>query len=138
MTIIGTHGGRPFLDGLARSLVDSGNDDFSVFEQDLPANSPPVPAHVHDRYDEAFYVLAGRVWFSDGFEDREVGTGGFVMIRKGVRHRFWNPTSVDARVLVIGHPRVQALVEEIAPFVRRGDFGAVAAAFARHDSRLVD
>ncbi len=127
-----------FLGGLARSLVDSGDQDFSLFEQDVPANSPPVPAHVHDDYDEAFYVLDGTVWSSHGQDDQPVQAGGFVMISKGMRHRFWNPTDHPARMLVIGHPRVQALVEQIAPLVRRGDYAAVSAAFAEHNSRLVD
>lgn len=138
VTVIGPRKGRPFLDGMARSLVDTGDVDFSLFEQDVPANTPPVPAHVHDVFDEAFYVLEGEVWVTLGHVDERLAEGAFALVRRGVRHRFWNPTEVNARMLVIGHPRVQLLVEEVAPLVRRGDIDAVVAAFARYESRIVD
>lgn len=137
-TVIGPGAGRPFLGGLARSLVASSDADCSAFAQDLPAQSPPVPADLRAEYDEAFYVLDGDVWITDGDEDRVVEPGAFVLVRKGVRHRFWNPTARPARMLVIGHLEVQALVEEVAPHVQSGGLDAVIAAFKKYRSRIVE
>lgn len=99
MTVLPRGGGRPFLGGGAQVKVESGAADFSVFEQQLPPGPSPVPLHVHDRYDEAFYVLDGEMHFVVGDTTSVAEAGAFVFVPRGEAHRFWNasPTpSTDA------------------------------------------
>jgi mannose-6-phosphate isomerase-like protein (cupin superfamily) len=64
-----------------------------------------VPLHVHDRYDEAFYVLAGEVNFVVGGTTSVAEVGAFVFVPRGEAHRFWNESPTPARMLVIGSPQ---------------------------------
>ena len=139
MTILPRGGGRPFLGGGAQVKVESGTADFSVFEQRLPPGPSPVPLHVHDRYDEAFYVLEGEMQFVVGHTTSAAEAGAFVFVPRGEAHRFWNASPTPARLLVIGSPQAQALVEELAPLLRLTppDAAAISAAFAKHHSRMV-
>jgi uncharacterized cupin superfamily protein len=94
---------------------------------------------VHDRYDEAFYVLDGEVHFVVGDTTSVAEVGAFVFVPRGEAHRFWNASPTPARMLVIGSQQAQALVEELAPLLRSTppDAAAIRAAFARHHSRVV-
>jgi uncharacterized cupin superfamily protein len=132
MTILPQGGGRPFLSGSAHVKVESGAADFSVFEQQLPPGPSLVPLRVHDRYDEAFYVLEGEMHFDVGYTTSVAETGAFVFVPRGEAHRFWNASPTPARMLVIGSPQAQALVEELAPLLRLTppDAAAISAAFA--------
>jgi len=138
MTVLPSGGGRPFLGGSARVKVESGAADFSVFEQQSPPGSS-VPLHVHDRYDEAFYVLEGEMRFTVGDTTDIAEAGAFVFVPRGEAHRFWNASQAPARMLAIGSPQVQALVEELAPLLRSTppDVAAISVAFARHHSRAL-
>jgi uncharacterized cupin superfamily protein len=118
--------------------VESGAADFSVFEQQSPPGSS-VPLHVHDRYDEAFYVLEGEMHFIVGDTTDTAEAGAFVFVPRGEAHRFWNASQAPARMLAIGSSQVQALVEELAPLLRSTppDAAAISAAFAKHHSRAL-
>jgi len=118
MTVLPRGGGRPFLGGGAQVKVESGAADFSVFEQQLPPGPSPVPLHVHDRYDEAPYMLDGEMHFVVGDTTSVAEVGAFVFVPRGEAHRFWNASPTPARMLVIGSPQAQALVEELAPMLR--------------------
>ena len=140
MTILQAGEGRPFLGGAAVVKVESGAADFSAFEQSVPAGFPPVPLHIHDRYDEAFLILEGEMHFTVGDTTGVASTGAFVFVPRGSPHRFWNESAAPARMLAIGSSGVQALVEELAPLVQAKplDLSALRAAFARHHSRVVE
>lgn len=131
-------GGRPFLGDRAHVKVESGTADFSVYEQQSPPGFS-VPLHVHDRYDEAFYLLEGQMHFAAGDARGVAEAGACVFIPRGKPHQFWNASSATARMLVIGSSQVQALVEELDPLLRSTppDAAAIGAAFARHHSRLL-
>ncbi|MFP5328166.1 MAG: cupin domain-containing protein, partial [Acidimicrobiia bacterium] len=51
---------------------------YSLVEETLIEDGPPL--HVHDREEEAFYVLSGRGVFVVGEERRELGAGDFVLV----------------------------------------------------------
>jgi uncharacterized cupin superfamily protein len=128
--------GRPF--GAGRIKLATGEADFSVFESATPPNPDGVPAHIHDVFDEAFYVLEGEMEYVVGAMSQRCGPGAFVFVPRGTSHRFANHGPATARVLVIGSSGVQALVEEVAPLMAANppDTEAVVRAFARHQSRL--
>ena len=58
---------------------------------------------------------------------------------RGLLHSFRNASTDPARMLVIGSPQAQAMVEELGNLVGHGppSRDAVAALFARYDSELV-
>jgi mannose-6-phosphate isomerase-like protein (cupin superfamily) len=98
---------------------------------------PPTyiaPLHVHDRDDEAWYVLEGELAFLlDGSEVR-VAAGGGVVVPAGTEHTFWNPSTGRARYLIVMTATVHRLVEALHDPGRHGDMGAL---FRAHDSTLI-
>ena len=67
-----------------------------------------------------------------------VDAGSFVFVPRGTPHAFCNPGPNQARILVIGSPPVQAMVEEVGRLATGGppDPKAVAEVFERFDSEL--
>jgi mannose-6-phosphate isomerase-like protein (cupin superfamily) len=141
MTKLGPGEGRPFPNSspTAHVKVESGAADFSAFESTVLANPIGVPLHRHRSYDEAFFVIEGEVDFVVGDRMEHASAGDFVLVPRGVAHRFANPGPGTSRMLVIGSPGVQALVEEAAPLVSEHppDREAINAIFERHDSEFV-
>jgi mannose-6-phosphate isomerase-like protein (cupin superfamily) len=139
--VLGPGEGRQFATGVDTAFVkvESNVADFSVFESVHGPNPAGVPMHRHGSYDEAFFIIEGQMQFEVGDRKELCGPGTFVFVPRGQAHRFANPGPSQARVLVIGSPRVQSLVEEVAPLVnaRPPDLAAVTAAFARHNSELL-
>jgi len=118
---------------------------FAAMEITIPANfAGPIP-HAHDDFDEAIYVLNGRLLVvgdaGDG-EPREAAAGSMFVAPRGQRHGFSNPHAEGALVLGIWAPSDPALA-----FMR--DIGAALAPdsppdpermrdiYARHASRLL-
>lgn len=60
-----------------------------------------VPPHTHSREDELSYVLEGKIGARIGDELYEVVAGGYIFKPRGIKHTFWNPTDLPARVLEI-------------------------------------
>ena len=140
-TILSSGEGRPFSTGVDLAFVkaESGRADFSLFESVHEVNPIGVPLHRHHSYDEAFLVVEGEMEFTIGDQTKRCGPGSFAFVPRGEAHRFANPGPGKSRVIVIGSPGVQALVEEVAPLVnkRPPDFAAIEAAFTKHNSELV-
>ncbi len=115
---------------------------FAAMEIAIPAGfAGPVP-HAHDEFDEAIYVLDGRlrVW-GDGDPD-EAGPGSMFTAPRGQRHGFSNPYDSSALVLGIWAPagpalaflrEVGAVLDPVAP----PDPEAMRELYARHASRLL-
>lgn len=61
------------------------------------ANAPP---HVHERYEETFYVLSGRLEFLLGQETIPLSAGDFARVPPGVRHGYRNATEDEVELLV--------------------------------------
>lgn len=112
MHILAGHGDRPA--------------GFAAMEITVPAGFPgPVP-HAHDEFDEAIYVLSGRLLvFGDG-EPQEAVAGSMFAAPRGSRHGFRNPSAEPARVLGVWAPARPAIA-----FMR--DIGAALAADAPPD-----
>jgi mannose-6-phosphate isomerase-like protein (cupin superfamily) len=126
--------------------VLSGNDGeptgFAAAEIAVPARfAGPVP-HAHDEFDEAIYVLDGRllVW-GDG-EPAEAGPGSMFNAPRGRRHGFANPFDTPALVLGIWAPAAPALafMREVGAVLRPDappDLDVMRQVYARHSSRLL-
>ncbi|HEY6962489.1 MAG TPA: cupin domain-containing protein [Gaiellaceae bacterium] len=112
-------------------------DSFTVAEwQDdgeSSAERPIAPLHVHDRDDEAWYVLEGTLGFRRGDETLTAAAGSAVLVPPGVAHTYWNAGGGRARYLIVMPPRVAALIRAL-----HEPFDDLDALFRRFESRLVD
>jgi quercetin dioxygenase-like cupin family protein len=81
----------------------------------VPSGNGPL-AHIHDEHDEAFFLLDGELEFLGGENVFTAGTGDFVFVPRGIRHRFRNMTSADVKMAFLFTPGGQ---EEF--FLRYGD-----------------
>ena len=113
-------------------------DDFVLAEWvdhgESSAEWPIAPLHVHDRDDEAWYVLEGTLGFRRGDELVEAPAGAAVLVAAGTPHSFWNAGPGPARYLLVLTPRIAALVAAIHD---RGPDDDLDALFHRFDARLV-
>jgi quercetin dioxygenase-like cupin family protein len=75
---------------------------LTVYEILFPPDSGP-PLHVHEREDEAFYVLEGGLSVRMGDEEFEATAGSFVFQPRGVPHTF-RSSGDGARVLLLVVP----------------------------------
>ena len=75
---------------------------FSLMEVELPKDQGPPP-HDHP-WDEAYYILAGNVWFLVGDKEQVFSTGDFIYAPGGVVHSFRGAGDKPARVLVMDAP----------------------------------
>lgn len=69
--------------------------------------TPPhggVPLHVHNREDEAMYIIEGEYEIQCGDRTVRVTKGAFVFLPKGVPNRFENATDAPARHIHITSP----------------------------------
>jgi len=134
--VLGPGEGRRFFFGTVK--VESDTADFSVFEGSPAPGVVAAPPHVHHSYDEAFYVIEGTVDFLLGGRRERLEGGSFVLVPRGVSHGFSNPGPGEARVLIIGSPPVQKLVEEVGLLLAGGapQLEAIAQVFQSFDSEL--
>lgn len=132
--------GRRFGPGITVK-VDSGQSrDFIAFESELPPGWAGVPPHVHEAYDEAFYVLDGSVTFAVDGTAREWLAGSFVFVPRGAAHGFANPGASTAKVLIVATPGALQLVEEIYQLMDEHesfDIDQMMALYARHHSQIL-
>jgi mannose-6-phosphate isomerase-like protein (cupin superfamily) len=71
-----------------------------VLEMTLPVGSAP-PLHVHDRLDDTWYILEGRMVVRCGDEELVVGAGHWVSMPRGVPHTFQVVGEREARILLV-------------------------------------
>jgi quercetin dioxygenase-like cupin family protein len=115
---------------------------FAAMEITIPADfAGPIP-HAHDEFDEAIYVLSGRLLVAGEHEPQEAVPGSMFVAPRGYRHGFSNPFGEKALVLGLWAPPEPALA-----FMR--DIGAALTPdtppdpdrmreiYARHASRLL-
>lgn len=85
--------------------VDQGEaSGFAIFVSDLPAHAPGPPAHVHEEFDEAWYVLSGEVQFEIDSERGRLHPGSLAFAPRGRAHRFSIAADAPARMLVVTTP----------------------------------
>ena len=84
-------------------LGDATDGAYSLVEETLLDRDGP-PMHVHDREEEAFYVLEGRGLFVVDDERRELVAGDFVVVPRGAPHALAKVGNEELRMLVITSP----------------------------------
>jgi mannose-6-phosphate isomerase-like protein (cupin superfamily) len=119
---------------LSAVLIES--DSFVLVEWSDPGTHPGRPIaglHVHREDDEAWYVLDGRLGFQVGDEQREVGAGESILVRRGTPHSYWNAQPSPTRYLLVMAPRIHRLIQAL----HAGDRTDFARIFDEHASELL-
>lgn len=107
---------------------------FAIFVNNFPGHGGGPPAHHHNAYDEAFYVLAGEMEFRVDGETSRVPAGSMAFVPRGATHAFRNPSAEPARMLVVATPEAMDLIMRMPEGARNPD--AMRALFAEHDSQV--
>lgn len=116
-------------ESLKASGASSGGS-LTLIESNTRGGAPP---HVHEREDEAMYVLDGQITVHCGGDTFVAGRGGFVFMPRGELHD-WDVDSGTATVLIIAAPG--GLDEFLAEFHAAPDWGARDAVAARYGLRF--
>ena len=115
---------------------------FAAMEITVPPHfAGPIP-HAHDRFDEAIYVLSGRLLVVGDGEPQEAGPGSMFVAPRGHRHGFSNPAGEAARVLGLWAPAepAMAFMQDIGAALSPDttpDPDRMREIYARHASRLL-
>jgi quercetin dioxygenase-like cupin family protein len=138
-TAVPPGGGREVRVGSSTLSVKAGPEAghalVGVFESTMPPGGGFPFAHVHDEYEEVFYVLEGEVEYRLGDTWAVARAGSTICVPRGVVHAFRNSSPSPARHLVVHAPAAAlAAIEEVGR-TPRDQWPAV---FERHSSRLVD
>ena len=116
-------------------LLDAGRAaGFAIFVNNFPGFGGGPPAHHHDTYDEAFYLVSGAMEFCVDGVTAEVPAGSMAWVPRGAVHAFRNPSAQTARMLVVTTPEAIDLIVRMPEGARDPD--ALRALFAAHDSHL--
>ena len=107
---------------------------FALFVSTFPPLGGGPPAHHHDAYDEAFYVLNGEMEFRVDGATARVPTGSMAWVPRGATHSFRNPSPEPARMLVVTTPAAIDLIIRMPEGLRNPD--AMHALFAEHNSHI--
>ena len=91
-----------------KALAEQDGGDLSLMERTLPPGGRRPPAHRHTNCSEAYFVLDGLVSVVVEGEERTVEREGFVLVPRGTAHTFGNAGAVQARLLVIHAPAMDA------------------------------
>ena len=101
-------------------------------EGESSAERPIAGLHVHHSDDEAWYVLEGALGFRLADKTVTAPAGSAVLAPAGTPHAYWNAGPGRTRYLLVAHPRLFALIEELhAP---GADYAEV---FRKFDSELL-
>lgn len=134
IAIVGPQAGQQLNVLGAHMLVKSAGA-FFVADHPMPAGYG-VPPHVHDKDDEAFFVIEGALTLDIDEGPRVAEAGSFVHLPAGVRHGFRNETLGVTRLLVLGSSssRLAPMFRDLDRLTTRGGFGPedVGAACAAH------
>jgi mannose-6-phosphate isomerase-like protein (cupin superfamily) len=91
-----------------KALAEQNGGDFSLMERILPPKGRQPQPHRHTNCSEAYFVLDGQVTITIEGEELVAGPERFVLIPRGTAHTFGNAGDVDARLLVIHAPAMDA------------------------------
>ncbi len=132
--------GEQFEMGPSTVRVLAEREGYALAEGTFAAKSPGPPRHRHD-WDEAFYVLDGKLAITVGDEVLIAWPGDFVLAPAGTRHTFAPHGDEPARFLAMfGTRRGLTYVRELAAaFPDQGppDEDAIAATHARYGVEVV-
>lgn len=91
-----------------KALAEQDGGDLSLMERTLPPGGRRPPPHRHTNCSEAYFVLDGLVSVIVEDQELSVGPEGFVLVPRGTVHTFGNGGDVEARLLVIHAPAMDA------------------------------
>ena len=142
MTLLTHHGGGPafpYADQPVHILAGHGGQPpgFAAMEITVPGRfAGPIP-HAHDEFDEAIYVLTGRLLVVGDGEPQEAVPGSMFVAPRGHRHGFSNPSDEQARVLGLWAPPEPALafMRDIGAALRPDTLPGPAACERLHPAR---
>jgi quercetin dioxygenase-like cupin family protein len=128
--------GRELRAGSTRPTVKvgphSGSHLIGMLESEVPQGGG-FPGHVHDDYEEVFYVLAGEIDYLIDDAWITAAAGSTVFVPPGRVHGFRNATEEPARHLAISSPaEAMTMIEELT----RAAPEEAAGIFARYRSHL--
>lgn len=113
---------------------------FDVMETEVAPDAGP-PLHVHNAFDEAFYVLEGAFRIRIADETVDAAPGAFVFIPRGVPHTWTNTGDTPARFLSLGAPAsLETFLVDLGEATGRPEaerWEAMLRAYARHATDVV-
>jgi mannose-6-phosphate isomerase-like protein (cupin superfamily) len=126
---------------LAGNILGSPNNSFVIAEwQDAggPIDPPRLiaPLHVHNRDDEAWYVLEGTLRVQSGQEEIEARAGSAILVPRGTPHTYWNAGPGRLRYLLIMTPNIFSLIQETHALKERTP-ATLQELFRKHDSEFL-
>ena len=135
--IVTPHEGRELRGGSTRPTIKVGPHNggrlLGMLESELPPGVA-FPPHVHDDYEEIFYVLRGEIEYLIDGAWTPAPAGSTVFVPPGHIHAWRNTTAEPAWHLAITSPAEGMTMIEEAVHATPGELDAV---FARHRSRLI-
>lgn len=72
----------------------------TIYEFDLPPNSPGSPPHNHTLEDEYFFVVSGTLDVLVDGEVQRLQPGDFAALNRGHTHMFWNGADAATKLLM--------------------------------------
>lgn len=111
---------------------------WALIEQEVTGSNPPL--HQHEREDEAFYVLQGRLRVRVGDEEFEGAPGTFVLAPRGVPHTYARLPGEPLRLLVLVSPAgLERMFDEVAalPAEQQRDPAALGQVAARYGVQIL-
>jgi len=101
---------------------DETDGEYFLVEAIVPPGGGP-PSHTQTREEEAFYILEGELTFYSEDGEITVGSGAYLNIPKGAKHRFRNNSDKIAKMLFFFAPAgIEKLFDEFADLdVSEGD-----------------
>ncbi len=101
--IVGAGEGNTFaVAGVTVTMKVTGEeteDACTIFEATIPPHFAGYEPYGHLEATATYYVTSGILAFTIAQETVMVRTGGFVMVRPGDLHKYWNPTAQPATCL---------------------------------------
>jgi mannose-6-phosphate isomerase-like protein (cupin superfamily) len=96
-----------------KAIAEQDDGDLSLMERTLPPGGRRPPPHRHTNCSEAYFVLDGLVSIVVEGEEILAGPEDFVLIPRGTAHTFGNGGDVEARLLVIHTPAMDAYFADL-------------------------
>lgn len=115
------------------------NGAFALTEQSLEGRALAGPLHTHANEDGFIFVVSGRLGAQVDELTVEVGPGAVVLVPRGARHTFWNPTATEAVALEFFSPAgLERWFIELAGLLTQAvpDIDAIVASARRHGTEL--
>jgi mannose-6-phosphate isomerase-like protein (cupin superfamily) len=121
--------------GLITGLQTQGS--LAIFEQTMIPTSG-VGLHINHREDEWFYVMEGAYLFEVDGQLSELGPASFVLVRRGIRHRFLCVGDKPGKMLVVCQPAgIEHAFEEAATLPTPIDPAAFAAVARKYGIEML-